>query len=407
MKRSTYRRSLARPLVGVLVLGGVLAVAGSTGAQVTGRCSNCHTMHNSQDASPMTLNESATPNPMLTRGDCMGCHASGTNQKMWNIDGVTFIPQVFHTDASGDLAGGNFAYINDTKAGGIGDGDNRGHNVIDIFGPGSDDNLSVVPGGILQYYHDQNVTDLTLTCAGENGCHGERVWNSGVTGLAALKGAHHGNTDGACNPPLDNPTVGDSYRFLLGVKGYENQTSGQKWQNVSASSHNEYFGQAVPNVMHCSGGTGSCHFPGGPIRPRNQTISGFCGTCHGNFHTLKPPTSDGSESSDGQSMGIGPAVTSPFRRHPTDIVINRLGAGSEYSQYTTYNVNAPVGRTTVLSAPSAVVTPASDTVTCLSCHMVHASPYPDMLRWNYDALQAHSGSNTNGCFICHTTKDDV
>ncbi len=40
-------------------------------AKVSGICSNCHTMHNSQDGSPMTYDGSATPNGKLLRGAVM------------------------------------------------------------------------------------------------------------------------------------------------------------------------------------------------------------------------------------------------------------------------------------------------------------------------------------------------
>ena len=72
-----------------------------------------------------------------------------------------------------------------------------------------------------------------------------------------------------------------------------------------------------------------------------------------------------------------------------------------------YNVEAPVGRTSVPEdvIPVPGVTAANDVVTCLSCHAAHATDYPDMLKWDYDAMVA-GGSGSGGCFTCHTTKDD-
>jgi cytochrome c553 len=137
----------------------------------------------------------------------------------------------------------------------------------------------------------------------------------------------------------------------------------------------------------------SCHTSLG-VSPSNHTISGFCATCHGNFHTL----------SNGGSDGIGPDITSPFIRHPSDIVIPNSG---EYVGYTSYSVEAPVGRTTVSDTPSSMVNPGADVVTCLSCHMAHASPYDDMLRWDYNTMDAHNSGDVNtGCFTCHRAKDD-
>ncbi len=406
-------KRLSTPILPALLLSTLVVVgpAPPTQASITGACSNCHTMHNSQDGAPMTVNKSTTPNQMLTKGTCVGCHASGQTQKIYNPDSTTYWPQVYHTDASGDLAGGNFAYLNGTKTGGPGPLANKGHNVTDLFGPNSDPNQDGLPGGIVQTFHDGYiVNDSNLTCAGQNGCHGQRFFDgSGASGLVSLKGAHHANTEGQCNPPNSSAaTVGGSYRFLYAIKGYENMAGNllDRWQNKNANTHNEYYGTAIPMKLSCNGGGElSCHGAGG-VRPDNQTISGFCATCHGNFHTLS--VGDGSDVGSGNSMGIGATITSPFRRHPTDIVINRLGSSSEYAAYTAYSVEAPPGRATLVGSMSPTVDPEEDVVTCISCHMVHGSPYNDMLRWDYTGMEAHSPSAVaGGCFTCHTLKDNV
>ncbi|MCD6526409.1 MAG: hypothetical protein J7K75_05430 [Desulfuromonas sp.] len=124
---------------------------------------------------------------------------------------------------------------------------------------------------------------------------------------------------------------------------------------------------------------------------RSGTISGYCATCHSQYHTL----------SYEEFEGIGTTISSPFLRHPTDIVLPSTGG---YADYTQYNLDAPVGRLTVPEASSSVVTPGSDVVTCLSCHVAHASNYPDMLRWDYSTMMA-GGGGSGGCFICHSTKN--
>lgn len=199
-----------------------------------------------------------------------------------------------------------------------------------------------------------------------------------------MQGTHHKNVDGKCDTADD---LYNSYRFLLGVKGLENTTD--KWQNKSAGSHNEYYGAATPMT---DGDCFDCHaFAPGTMNasPASNTISGFCGTCHDDFHFI---------------YGIGGDASSPFTRHPSDII---LKASGEYAAYTTYSVEAPVGRTTVPELISSDVIPGTDVVTCLSCHMAHASNYPDLLRWNYNAIIAGGGSNGTGCFVCHTSKDGV
>ncbi|MDA3835359.1 MAG: hypothetical protein PF495_18430 [Spirochaetales bacterium] len=335
----------------------------------------------------MTLSGGASANLFLTKGSCLGCHAMGTANKI-ELLGSTPVPQVLHVDGSGDLAGGNFAYLLGNK--GSGASDSKGHNVIDFNN--EDDVLYGPPGGIVQADHATGgkVNDTNLTCAGTNGCHGSRIGH-GSSGVITLSGAHHGNVDGQCDVAT---TPANSYRFLNGVKGFENQTD--KWQNVDASSHNEYFGQTSPVYLGC-GGMQSCHNNNGVsgVSPPDNTMSQFCATCHGNFHTLTTSTSD----------GIGSSITSPFIRHPTDVVIPDSG---EYSSYTSYNVDSPVARTTVLSSVSSNVTPGSDVVMCLSCHAAHATDYPDMLRWDFSLMKANdpSSPSNSGCFVCHTTKDD-
>lgn len=370
------------------VLFGYVPVA--VGA-MSGSCVNCHTMHNSQgNASMATYGTGGWtgtgPNPALLRGTCIGCHAMGGAENIITISG-SVIPQVYHTSAT-DLAGGNFAYILGSKGGGA--ANTKGHNVVDIL---TDDGaLDGPPGGITQLFHNDgtNISDGDLTCAGTNGCHGKRYTTLG-SGVTAMSGAHHGNVDGQLNT---SDTVANSYRFLFGVKGLENPVD--KWQNASNASHNEYYGAASPVILGCGGGETSCHSGADGIKPPSNTISGFCGTCHGDFHTLTGPGM-------GSGEGIGSSTTSPFIRHPSDIEIKNSG---EYSSFTSYDVDTPVGRQAVPAAASGTVTPGSDVVTCLSCHMAHASDYPDMLRWDYNSCSAGTSNADCGCFNCHTTKDD-
>jgi hypothetical protein len=364
--------------ISTIVLLSILSlflVYSSGDAKVTGNCANCHTMHASQNGTSggIAFGGSSLPQPALLRGDCLGCHGQNTSSKIVTIGGSQ-IPQVLHTDASGDLAGGNFAYITGAKSRITADQNSAGHNVIDLGATYNETILTVPPG----VFHPTGVKNTELTCAGIKGCHGLRLFG-GASGLQSLKGAHHQNLDGKCNNPT---STFNSYRFLWGIKGFENTID--KWQNKDANSHNEYFGAITP----VSGGCTDCHtiHPDMIIFPSNQTISGFCGTCHGSFHFL---------------YGIGGDKYSPFTRHPTDVILPSSG---EYTAYTTYSVEAPVARTTVPDAPSNVVQPGTDVVMCLSCHAAHATPYADILRWNYEGMVA-GGSGSGGCFTCHTQKN--
>jgi hypothetical protein len=365
----------------------------SRAGAIQGPCVNCHTMHNSQNNLPMNFpNDFDTPdrpNDYLLRASCLGCHAQGLNAL--ETLGTDIVPQVYHTELTNNLAAGNFYYVqNESSA--------KGHNVAALTG--TDDVLLYPPGGInIAQRHsgpDSRVTTDNLTCSSTletgdwGGCHGNR--SSSIPGYAGISGAHHDNRGGGAsvNPSTEDFEPGHSYRFLVGVRGYESAD----WEYAKTiSDHNEYFGLATPTTLSsCT----RCHGIGG-VRPPDGTISQFCATCHGNFHTLE--TSVG-----GLSDGIGPDAISPFIRHPTDLALPATG---EYANYTTYNLQAPVARPTVYDAPSSTVTPGTDIVMCLSCHYSHGGEHDDMLRWSYSTMVAgNAGAYAGtGCFVCHSTKD--
>ena len=374
-------------IIGLVALLSLVLANGFAYAKVTGVCSTCHTMHNSQNGTPVAaggpyeylLNKGAT-----SKTACWGCHAQDEGGAS-NI--ITGIPQVAHNAT--DLAGGNFTYI---TAGGksptTGTTETVGHNVTDTGV--TDDNYAggTFPPGD---QHTTGITNANFTCAGIRGCHGNRTSTSEYT---AVVGSHH-YVDNAlkfggiveANQALSTGTigvdVGSSYRFLKGVKGGEETN----WSNTSSSVHNEYKGASSMGVSSATA-------------PASATISGLCAECHGFFHGTGTNETGGS--------------ATPWKRHPTDIVLDR-GAGTEYSAYRhrdlaalKYSVQAPVARTTIPNAIEDDVAPAADIVMCLSCHSVHASAYEDILRWNYSGMDAGTTGSTagTGCFVCHTLKDD-
>lgn len=368
-------------------------------AKVTGStCSDCHTMHNSQNGTIMRLGKSGVqPGPsaecydchgdvrtVLLRLDCLGCHAD-------NVAGASNIintnwPQVAHNDASGDLAGGNYRHI-------IVNDDRYGHNVHG-FGsaippgdlgnnpPGYDSDYDPVTTG--QY--NPGSTSGQIMCAGRDGCHGNR---DNLSPYLAMKGTHHAddsmlkfgsldesNQGGATiTDTTDYTTAGKSYRFLYNVHGGEDSD----WEaTVTPLDHNQYKGEA---------------FAGRPLGVRAwgavDTISEFCSECHGYFHASDEITNQ------------TPPSGSPWTRHPTDAILPNSG---EYSAYTAYSTEAPVARPNIADPISNVVTPGTDIVMCLSCHRAHASAYPDILRWDYSTMIA-GGGGSGGCFTCHTQKN--
>lgn len=366
------------PLAVLIGLISVVLVYGLAYAIVSGGCYVCHTMHNSQNALPMNYDDSPTPNGLLLRGDCVGCHGQEPTGAS-NI--INSIPQVLHSDTI-DLAGGNFRYV----VSAMGGSEFKGHNVegIEI----EDTVLGSTPPGYDSAYDPSTVgynDAARLTCAGSNGCHGNR---DETGNFAGIKGGHHGDDSvlkfGTIAEGSQGADVATSYRFLYKVKGGEDAD----WQDtVGATDHNEYKGQIFAARANQNWTT-------------IDTISELCAECHGVFH---------------MSSGIGTA--SPWLRHPTDAILPATG---EYQYYNgagnPYSLEAPVARATIPNSPGDTVIPGTDIVMCLSCHRAHASEYAhsfggaadtagDILRWDYDTMVAGGGGGNIGCFICHTTKD--
>jgi hypothetical protein len=462
--KKTIKRSMLLAGAAMLAMPAAAMAAGG----ITGHCADCHTMHNSEQGAVVAKvglagTFTGTPNQNLLKFDCIACHAQGatTNEKIVTLTGLSQVPQVYHTDPSGDLAGGNFAYISGTKTSLQEDspfGDRKGHNVIDLL-PVDADNVWA-PGDI----RTKHAMASRLTCAGVQGCHGTRAQNlygTGTTanytlgtaaprdGIAAISGAHHANYDGAKEPVQiekgvnsehDGSHVAASYRFLRGLKGYGNTTD--RWQNLSATSHNEYFGVAGGtgdyvngdptisgcNTCHVTGSTGARHEADSTLRIPNQSMSGLCSTCHGVFH------SSGTANDIVAYNGYGPAafctdengnevapeldysnchgtgenngVSGAFLRHPSDFILPDADY-KEYLAYTAYELTAPVARDTVRTAASSLVEAGKDMVMCLSCHQAHATPYDAMLRFDYNVMVAGGGELGQGCLACHTTKGKI
>jgi hypothetical protein len=227
-----------------------------------------------------------------------------------------------------------------------------------------------------------------IFCAGAYGCHGNRNEKSQTK---SMQGSHHADDSvlqfGSIVQASQGLTLGTSYRFLSGVKGGE--ASDWEW-DISTVNHNEYFGkELVDNPRPALPVTGV------------ESMSEFCASCHGNFHQYNPGVADA-----GISATAGAAM-SPWIRHPTDIELPNSG---EYSSYISYDVYAPVARTTIPSAasPDGRV-PAKPIVFCLSCHRGHASRYWDSLKFSYGQMTTgNSGAGAGtGCFACHGDKDGI
>lgn len=350
--------------ISLLLPGDILLAIGS-------QCSSCHTIHNSQDGDPMNFDSSSTPNQKLLRGDCIGCHAQNTASNV--VDGV---PQVLHTNGT-DLAGGNFRYVV------TGPTDYKGHNVSGLVA--EDATLGSIPPGFNSTYDPSTGnfnTASRLTCAGTNGCHGDRDQSDELT---SLSGGHHGDDSilsygASFTLTGQGATVATSFRFLYKIKGAEDSD----WHATrSTTDHNEYLGES-----YASRGTTDAW------ANMQGTISELCSECHADYH-LGGLTSD---------SGIGSA--SPWYRHPIDVIIP--GSEEYASISTTYDDDTPVARPSSffsdsLASGSATVTAGTDRIMCLSCHRAHASNYYKSMRWDYK--NSTLATALSGCNNCHTDKD--
>jgi predicted CXXCH cytochrome family protein len=282
----------------------------------------------------------------------VGCHTSTTTSTTINFGGSK-IPIVYNTggypvDA---LAGGNFYW---TSQGVSYDG--YGHNVYGIAD--TDSILSIAPGR------------KSGTCT-TNTCHAT------LADPPNINNSFKGGCQGCHTQTAHHDDSKPWYRFLKGHQDTIDYVTGiedPNWEQPSTrgAGHNKYKGISGPAATE------------GVTLEEINTISSFCGGCHGKFH---------------KEADIG--SSSPWKRHPTDITL--YDKGGEYQGYDTvnsYSVEAPVAWTDPAS-PSL----GTAVVMCLSCHRPHGSDQPDMLRWDYSTMIAGGTSTDTGCFTCHTSKN--
>ena len=115
-----------RILVSLIMVISLLLWGGGIGyAKVTGRCDNCHTMHNSQNGADVA----SSPSRFLLKGGCMGCHSHASETQTYNL-GTSTVPVVNYTggEPATYLAGGNFYWVQ--TEGGTDMSDAKGHNVF-------------------------------------------------------------------------------------------------------------------------------------------------------------------------------------------------------------------------------------------------------------------------------------
>ncbi len=355
---------IRRTILLALVTTAWLGLGHLAHASVTGVCSNCHTMHNSQGGNGVVVGGGGPQSALLVT-TCVGCHqgrntSNSETPYVFDPNGPTYGTTGTETNTN-TLAGGNFYWVS------MGN-DASGHNVQGIAGQDSRHG-NTPPGG--------SALPAQLTCAGAYGCHGDRTILDQAKSIA---GGHHNHQVSGWK---SGASIEESYRFLLGIKGLE---SASYEYHPTTTDHNKYYG--IDRSVETDTATGS--------------ISSLCAQCHGQFHD-----GSGEMIPTGSSFGSG-----IWLRHPTDFDMSRAVARrQEYEAYNggtgtdnPYSVVSPVATADTTTNLNTTVFSQSDDaiVMCLSCHRAHGTPYDAILRWDY---KSWPGGGYNGCAVCHTSKD--
>ncbi len=322
-----------------LILLSVAFIYGTAGAVVSGPCSDCHTMHNSQDGSPMAKafdgTAESTAQAYLTVSTCLGCH-NGM---------ATGAPNIFGTTTQ--TAGGSFAVS-------VFDDDNKGHNVTDassVLATGLEtDNTTATPGNSGTGDSTLTVGLQELTCAGALGCHGDH--SVSTSSMDAIRGFHHGAKEG--------------YRYLQTSTGTAILGKGEAdWENGGASDtkHNVYSADSTAG------------------------ISVLCAQCHGDFHGASDTVSGSNFIRHPTENLLSDATTWTMGSVNVDYDDNPFAfSGTPYDDAST----------------TVAYTTTGAQVACVSCHRAHGTAYDDILRFDYDGQVAGSGtSSSTGCLGCH------
>lgn len=415
------KRGIFYGLLVLIIASGVVFVQSiNSEAGVKGPCSECHTMHDSQDGDTVNevQGETVDAQSYLIKGadlsstnPCLGCHKKNSSGQYFQDpakkegDVNNDAPQVNVDPGSTDnhlSAAGTYYFVTgDETESSDGKSCKKGHNVVGMGDSADNEDLllhKIPPGGTEECLGGAG---KQLTCAGTSGCHGKRDVDDP---LAAIKGGHHSPATNSYEDRFrDGSTIATSYRMLNGVKG----RVASNWEFVNLSTDTDNFLKqsdltANDDVNIYQGADGN--LSGTMTDPGDGSINGFCGECHGNgdsengFHSFQGLKGKGSTSTT--------AMSSPWKRHPTDVVMK--SDDDQYSKYPgktgeDYSREVPVGFPNITKSGTNELQSTQRVVLCVSCHRAHGSQYDDALRWDYSEM-ATTSTNGNGCFRCHTNK---
>ena len=342
-------------------------------------CSLCHTMHNSQNGSPMVtaadgdMDGAAQPHLLLYENKselCLSCHSLNDA-----VNGEN--PPDVYTNAQA-TPGGDFALAatgNTTK----------GHNPWHIDGA----------GGTID--DDEVMTDGAGGVAGS----GKNIAPGSAVALWEWSCL-------SCHRPHKDTGLADSdiratysHRLLRKhVKGPNIDASGADYEDVSTALDDANMIQAdlIAANVNTDAETALNHNVYEVTTLGTQGFGQWCGACHSNpddagtgFHGAVVGDDDVGNGTD-------------WIRHPTATILNADLAGN-YGL--TYNPAIPLEVTDAAELDAkddvAMADPYASyaQVSCLSCHKAHASAFADATRWD---MAGPSGVDDN-CNKCHGIGD--
>lgn len=359
-------------------------------------CTDCHTLHNSEDGAAISVAGGAFygtgPNrELLKRGDwtdmCLSCHKQGQNTSataaLPGVENSGWVAPIVMTVDGVDpsniaMPAGDFYYSNaDPK---------KGHNPAYTKGSmstptsffmASDTVLgSTPPGG--------TITDGEWSC---HSCHGMHSRFSGsYTAWRQIKRkVNNIVTTGNETPSFGVETSGGGAGAT--AAGYE---------PIKSNSRGDIVGTSYLNVRPDTNPLeGADLFADESDTNKNVYrggFSSFCSACHGDFHgTLT--TEGGTDNT--QTAGV-------WMKHPTNLEMGPVSGSRKYG-LTTYNavitnvkgtnpnpsgydwkypLVQPDSNFDVTSSVTGGTLHNSDRIMCLTCHKAHASKFENSTRWD-------------------------
>lgn len=332
-------------IVGVIALLSLALTYGFANAAVTGTCSSCHTMHDSQNG----VGDIGSPGqqPYLTLFSCLACHTSG---------GAANAPKIDGTNAASGTGSGVLSDAGGDYDATVGDKATRhdllAADVFDMVPPGY-----VTAGGLTW-------TNQKVTCEGTYGCHGKH----GTSPDLGVHGMHHGTSTAFRWLYAQTQNTGAAGTAVNGLESTTWEAGG-----ATQTNHNVYDSDST------------------------DSVSIFCANCHGIFHDA---ANTGSSS---------PFTRHPTDEEAVIANIDGAGftpTSAEIDEtpfaFTTAQITA--GMVTTDNTTGTAYTSANGKAMCLSCHRAHGTAYKDILRFNYSDMNAGNTTNNHGCETCHVNQ---